>query len=193
MPAEIMKYNPDQIAFYGTLGHAIITWSQVERALYMVYYRAVGSPMSLTPPAAFFSAINFNTKLAMVDNVMAVRYYHYPDVLARWTTIKNGLGKRAKRRNFLAHWQLLIGVQPDGTMVHQLVPQIFDPNQTRDGKRPEMSVADIEALDLKFRDCAAALDALAEDLRETSRPEFRGLEDDHPLPQTPDGPTDEGQ
>ena len=176
----IMRYNPDQIAFYATLGHAITTWAEVERGLYFVYLAAIGNPMSMTAGAAFFSIINFNAKLAMVDNVMGVRYYHYPDVLERWTTIKNSLNRRSKKRNLLAHWQLLIFSQ-NGKMTHKLVPQIFDPNTVRDGKdRPELTVEDIEAIDMKFRECAYDLDRLTKSLQEEPRPEFAGPEDHKP-------------
>jgi hypothetical protein len=185
-----MRYSPSQIEFYGTLGHAIVTWANVERALYFVYLRTVGSPISLVPNAAFFSIINFNAKLSMVDNAMAVRYYHYPDVLNRWSNIKNRLGKRAKKRNNLAHWQLLVVVKDNGDMVHTLTPQIFDPNPSSGAAdRPSYTVADVHSMDLKFRECARELEQLADDLHATPRPEFRTPEDGHPNPQTQDDQT----
>ena len=184
-----MRYSPKQIEFYATLGHAITTWAHVEQSLFMVYFRAIGSPYSHSPSAAFFSIINFNAKLTMVDSVMTFRYQSYPDVLERWANIRNKLGKRAKRRNELAHWQLLIDAT-DGSYTHRLTPHLFDPNPFKGGKeRPFHTVSDIYEVDLKFRQSMKELDELAEDLEKTQRPEFPEQEDDQPNSQSPDGQT----
>lgn len=182
-----MKYNPVQIEFYATLGHAITTWAHVEQALYTVYFNAVGSPDSLAPSAAFFSIINFTAKLKMVDSVMIFRYQSYPDVLERWRDVRNKLERRANRRNILAHWQLIINAA-DGSMSHRLTPHLFDPNPFKRGKdRPYLSVQDIHEIDLKFRECRRELSELADYLEQTPRPEFPEPEDDQPGSPNPDG------
>lgn len=172
MSAEIMRYNPHQLEFYATLGLAITSWAHVERALFFVYFRAVGSPASQVPSAAFFSIINFNAKLSMVDSVMTWRYDSYPEVLERWVNISNKLRKRARRRNELAHWQLLID-STEGNHAHRLTPQLFDPNPFKGGKERQFhTVTDIEAMTKKFNECRQELDDLADDLEATPRPEF---------------------
>lgn len=174
----IENYHPDQIEFYATLGHAINQWAGVERALYELFWHLQGEPKSAACPAAYHAVINFKSRLSMADSAMAARYFRYPDQVSKWITIKNRLGRLARRRNDFAHLQLIIDTRKGG-FEHKLRNHFFDPNPFIKNAMSEYTVPEIGEHAERFNEVRQSIDDLAEYLREARLPEFDEQEVDH--------------
>lgn len=102
--------------FYAALGKAITQWQSVEEGLTVIFSAAIGGEAAgAAANAAFQAALNFNTKLAMVDSALATiaflsAFHRMPGeaspMYADWTPLKNRASRRADRRNEMAHFAM---------------------------------------------------------------------------------------
>lgn len=99
---EFRSIESERQRFFASLGEAISQWAWVEYHLFHVYVRLVRPELFKAASAAFLAVINFNSKLAMVDAAASFALTKDEDI-AEWTTLKNKLGRLAKRRNKMAH------------------------------------------------------------------------------------------
>jgi hypothetical protein len=140
--------------FYA-IGLAITQWQQVEHALTQLFVLLINAKGGAAS-AAFASVLNFNSKLGMVDSAAYVVLHQTP-LFAEWGALNNALGRKAKKRNEIAHFMLYqtggvfpAGVEPDIETLQRdidwhLMPTAFDGafrHRHRD-KPPSLTANDI--------------------------------------------------
>jgi hypothetical protein len=100
-----MKDTPqdDWAELFKQIGVAMSRWAGVEHSLCRLFICCFDPDNSNPSQAAFWSVINFEAKLAMVDAVVKSRFEHKAEILKAWTPVRNALSSRAKVRNKIAH------------------------------------------------------------------------------------------
>jgi len=122
-------------AFYAALGEAITEWTHVEDGLYMVLERCLRPADHRAIAAAFYALDAFRSKLAMVDAVVWHCLADSPR-LPDWQRLHKAIDKRTKKRNELAHHQVLFNPKlPEGRR-YRLIPSLIDPFSPRIGLEP---------------------------------------------------------
>ncbi|QQN61380.1 hypothetical protein JIR23_17085 [Bradyrhizobium diazoefficiens] len=132
----------EQSGFYENLGRCIAQWSHVEDGLYEVYATAIAKAhemrtSNVAAQAAYYAIQAPEGKISMTDSAVRFRLlfgmgdgHHDPQrrLLAAWDALKNTVDERRRRRNQLAHFQVLISMsEPEGRRF-ALRPAIFNPN-----------------------------------------------------------------
>ncbi|TFV35799.1 hypothetical protein E4K66_26235 [Bradyrhizobium frederickii] len=137
-----MTPDEEQSGFYENLGRCIAQWSHVEDGLYEVYATAIAKAdevrrSNVPAQAAYFAIQAPEGKIAMTDS--AVRFRLLFDMgeshddpqrrlFAAWDALKKTVDDRRKRRNQLAHFQVLVSMsEPEGRRF-ALRPALFNPN-----------------------------------------------------------------
>ena len=98
--------RPSQIkTFYAATGRAISAWQLVESGMYEVYRATTRAALPGAEAAAFYSIGSFRAQLRAVD--AAVKFVavaaNVEQLATDWTTLCNRAGKKADRRNEIAH------------------------------------------------------------------------------------------
>jgi hypothetical protein len=107
--------------FYATLGKAVTQWQHVEEALAFIFCELVGpsQPLqndesSVNANAAFHAVLNFETKLGMTHSAFEWTRFDVPEppthdeIADEWNTLHNRAQRRAKRRNELVHFMIIV-------------------------------------------------------------------------------------
>lgn len=125
-------YEETESRFLATLGYAITQWANVEDALFKVFAKALCAKDEDLAAAAYYSQINFRSKLDMVDAVIHVKTQG--PRLDEWNSLFRRLKKRAAERNILAHNALVhVAEGRPGDVLH-LVPKL-KPNSNKPADR----------------------------------------------------------
>ncbi len=90
-----MTPREHQQEFYETLARAISQWQHVEVALFELFCALTKIPDRTIASAVFFSPLNFNIKLKMVDSAAQFALMDSP-LLEEWNTERRG--ERRRRR-----------------------------------------------------------------------------------------------
>lgn len=97
-------------AFYAAVGHASRAWQLFEHELYSVFAKLVQADDPMVTSAIFHTAVNFSIKLAMTDAAAQFALEKKPDLSMEWSTLKDRISKRSKRRNEITHFAHTIHV-----------------------------------------------------------------------------------
>lgn len=144
------EWSPGLTRFYAVLGHAISQWAHLEEALFSVYAVANPERVSAAHAAAYHSVTNFNSKLVMAGAAIQIEFRTDEQLKARWEKLAKKLSMKARRRNELAHFQLLIDATGDQT-VYRLVSPLGNPKRWLSARPNEgYRLADIEAAAVTF-------------------------------------------
>lgn len=161
-----------QRLFFERLGHALGQWQLVEMQLFRVFARLMRCENAQVASAAFHSVISFATRLDMTEAAAKVGIADQA-MFSRWHALHNRAVKRSKRRNLLAHFIVIYGVNAATVAEHGpfLQPSIFDvtrqpaPRDTRlDGARIKAIGASFERLSNDLRLFADSLPVPASSL-----------------------------
>lgn len=153
--------------FYIAYGRAMARWANVEHALHMIYLTTTMAHHWLphsdprvteadhaemahritVAASAYFSIINWNTRLGMVDSVIASQRFSVP-LADQWTSLKNRAIRRSKRRNSLAHWVVRYSPHKASGTRFSLIEDLSDP-AVRANPR-EVHTADLIDLEKQF-------------------------------------------
>jgi hypothetical protein len=113
MPPKNLTLEDEEQAFYAALGKAITQWQAVEESLAWIFMAVVteGIHRSSVANAAFHAIISFQPKLDMIDSAMTTvallsPFERGPDADKSMFTLRNRAGKRADRRNDMAHFAM---------------------------------------------------------------------------------------
>ena len=173
MPPTSKRHNQSATAlqeqespFFEALGRAIGNWQLVEMELFRVYERLVRCENSGVASAAFHSIIGFRIRLDITDAAAEVALQE--PLLSAWRTLSARTVRQSKRRNSLAHFVVVYGVNPPAMAAYGpfLRPSIFDvTRKPRAGDQP----IDIQ----RIRRMGQAFDLLARSIQAfvTSLPE----------------------
>lgn len=179
------SYDPKTLLHEGDyllhlLGRCVSQWSHVEDSLCVLFTAALGlndnkelSTNRLAASAAYYAAINFETKLSITNAAVAIRIMRMP-VEERPTMEKEfgrlfrHIGNQGRTRNRIVHFQTLSDVLPDGDIRTKLRPRLFDPNNISrytEKSMPQYRTHDLERvaqvfglLSIKIRACAKRLE-----------------------------------
>jgi hypothetical protein len=145
--------------FFEAVGRAFGQWQHVEMQLFRVYGRLVRPDHAEVASAAFHSVINFNTRLGMTNAAAHVALAGSP-ALSIWNPLYNRAGRQAKRRNELAHFAVVYGVNPPTPSEFGpfLQPSIFNVTERETAKEKRIDAN-------KIRDAGNSFTRLADDLR----------------------------
>jgi hypothetical protein len=141
-------------------------WQEVEQALAMLFLDAYTRETWLRANVVFHSVLSFETRMDMVD--AALKASRSKAFLANWQPLFNRCAKRAKRRNQLAHFTLVVDPNRRAGYRCHLRPSIFDAGLIYRRKRPpDLSGCQIIAIGNSFS-------TLARELRRLLRPPRQG-------------------
>jgi hypothetical protein len=97
----------DKLNMMTAVGYALTKWGGVEDSMARMFAGAVGSDRPYICATVFFSVASIEARLKMLDAAMTARFAADQTPLSKWVTIKNRIGRRKKRRNELAHGQVI--------------------------------------------------------------------------------------
>jgi hypothetical protein len=135
----------ERLAFYAAIGEGITEWSHVEDDLYMIFQRCIAALDHRTTAAAFYAAEAFRTRLAMTNAVLTYHFNESRELqthIPAWENLHKAINKRVRKRNELAHHQVLI---TDGKPKERytLIPALLDPHSSRSGAGTGLHVSEL--------------------------------------------------
>jgi hypothetical protein len=144
-----MTLQEERLAFYAAIGEAITEWSHVEDGLYMILQRCVAAPDHRTTAAAFYAVDAFRTRLAMTDAAVSYHFGQSHELQAHipaWEKLYKAIDKRARKRNELAHHQVLVTANEPEKRRYTLIPALLDPHSPLDKKldRPGLHISELQ-------------------------------------------------
>jgi hypothetical protein len=154
-----MDFPEQERAFFEAVGRAFGLWQHVEMQLFRVYARLIRPENAEVASAAFYSVVNFNTRLGMTNAAAHVALARSA-ALSVWNPLHNRAGRQAKRRNELAHFAVVYGVNPSTPVAFGpfLQPSIFDVTERETARQKRIAISHI-------KDAGDSFTRLAEDLR----------------------------
>jgi hypothetical protein len=154
-----MDFPEQERAFFEAVGRAFGQWQHVEVQLFRVYARLVRPDNGEVASAAFHSVINFNTRLGMTNAAAHVALAGTSS-LSVWNPLYNRAGRQAKRRNELAHFAVVYGVNPPNPSEFGpfLQPSVFNVVERDTAKKKRIDA-------FRIRDASNSFTRLADDLR----------------------------
>jgi hypothetical protein len=90
---------------YFAVGFAMTQWQHVEQALTQLFLILLKAQNAGAASAAFASVLGFRSKLNMVESAAFVVLGKTP-LFAEWTSLSKSLGRKASKRNQIAHFML---------------------------------------------------------------------------------------
>jgi hypothetical protein len=124
MPAPPSTLEEEHERFYAALGKAITQWQHVEDALSRLYCGVFVVDDFWPASATYHTILAFEIRLEMVNAVL--RTACGPSFIQLWNPLYNKASRRAKRRNQLAHFSLLVDASKrPGYRLH-LQPSLYD-------------------------------------------------------------------
>jgi hypothetical protein len=152
-----------EIAFRNEFAQAFIHWQFVESELFKIFSYLVASSQGGALTAAFHAVINFNSKVAMTDAAGQFLLPLRPLLLLEWNSLRNKLQRLAKRRNQIAHFQIVYETLGDAdiqTPILQPRPTpAIDTSQRIDEKRLAQWKSSFLALAITMYDFVVKLNA----------------------------------
>jgi hypothetical protein len=97
----------DKLNIMAAVGYALTKWGGIEDSMALMFGGAVGSDRPYICATVFFSVASIEARLKMLDAAMTARFAADKVVLSKWILLKNRIGRRRKRRNELAHGQVI--------------------------------------------------------------------------------------
>ena len=154
-----MDFPEQERAFFEAVGRAFGLWQHVEMQLFRIYARLIRPENAEVASAAFHSVVNFNTRLGMT-NAAAHIVLTGSAALAVWNPLHNRAGRQAKRRNELAHFAVVYGVNPPTSAGFGpfLQPSVFDVTERETAKQKRIDAN-------RIKDAGDSFTRLADDLR----------------------------
>lgn len=172
---------------YSTVGAALVQWQHVEVGLLHVFERVTQMPNFLIASAVYFSPLNFNDKLRMVDSAAAFALFDTAHS-RQWNKLKNEIQRKSHRRNQIAHFMSIHDSSGDGSK-SRLQPNFFDAKSAlywhTEGRLPQYSPKQLCAMTKSFGRLANKLEDFARDLAGLTlpSPDKSPLSRDRPTPE----------
>ncbi len=162
-----MDFPEQERAFFEAVGRAFGVWQHVEMQLFRVYARLIRPENAEVASAAFYSVVNFNTRLGMTNAAAHVALAGNA-ALSVWSALHNRAGRQAKRRNELAHFAVVYGVNPPTSAEFGpfLQPSIFDVTERETARQKRIDATRIKDAGNSFTRLAEDLTAFADGLPE---------------------------
>lgn len=107
--------HAEEAAIRRAIGDASVAWSGLESALSHIFI-TLGFERQTTEVAGviFYTPTNFETRLALVDNLMTYHFVvqalpmtHMPQIYALWPLLRGRIAKKQSIRNAIAHGNLI--------------------------------------------------------------------------------------
>jgi hypothetical protein len=130
--------------FYAAIGMGISQWQHIEGALANIFLFLTRAGDGPAANAGFFAAINFSTKLDMVDAAAKVRYRDNAALLAEWDDLYDEVHSKSKVRNNLAHFMSAISIRERDKYRYYLEESILDWNSVAKTNSPRYNFVNIE-------------------------------------------------
>lgn len=97
----------DKLNMMAAVGYALTKWGGVEDSMALIFAGAIGSDRPHICATVFFAVASIEARLKMLDAAMTARFAADHVSLSKWVHLKNRIGRRRKRRNELAHGQVI--------------------------------------------------------------------------------------
>jgi hypothetical protein len=94
-------------ALYCAVGEALTAWAEVESALGALFAYAVNREDHMAGFRAYWNIVSFEAKLAVCHATIKAAVSYNPDLTREWSAIHNRLLDKNKKRNKLAHGQVV--------------------------------------------------------------------------------------
>lgn len=140
--------------FYSAIGFAISQWQHVEVALAHTFISLVQAGDQGAANSAYFAAINFSTKLDMVNAAAQMRI-HSP-LLDEWDSLYKEARSRSNVRNNLAHFMCVMRIYKNDKYRYYLEPNILNLSNLG-AKSPRYNFLNIENEGRSFGEFAQRL------------------------------------
>lgn len=154
-----MDFPEQERAFFEAVGRAFGLWQRVEMQLFRIYARLIRPDNAEVASAAFHSVVNFNTRLGMTNAAAHVALAGN-SALSLWNPLHNRAGRQAKKRNELAHFTVVYGVNPPTSSEFGpfLQPSVFDVTERETARHKRLDAG-------RIRGAGNSFTRLADDLR----------------------------
>lgn len=166
-----MTSEEERQAFYFSIGFAISQWAHVEAALARAFGQLVLAGDRFAANAAFFAAINFSTKLEMIDAAAKAHFLTRPELFAEWSALSNKTLLKSKIRNALAHFTSVIRVKKGDKYRYYLEQSVFDLNHRLAKRSPRYNYNNISNEAYSFAELAEKLSNFATKIAEVGQPQ----------------------
>jgi hypothetical protein len=163
-PPEATTIQEQQRLFFEQLGRAVGNWQLVEMQLFRVYARLLKCENVEVASAAFHSVIGLRIRLTMTH--AAARVALTGNDLSRWITLRNRIGRQSDKRNDLAHFIVIYGINRPTLPEHGpfLQPSLFDITRKPDPKNKPIDACRIRAMGAAFRRLSEDITSFANSL-----------------------------
>ncbi len=148
--------------FFEAYGRAMLSWQSVELELFFVFQSIIRAHDHRIASAAYHAITNLNTRLETITEALKVAL---PNVSLQqeWTKLRKQIGKRAAKRNLLAHYTLGGHVTEDGmTATTRLERSLYD---ARDKDRQQIDLKQLVDYERQFHDLAGAIATFSSNVR----------------------------
>ena len=128
-----MTMEEEQEKVYAAIGKAVSAWGAVEITLALLFSLALTRTYANTNAMTiFFTIENFRSKMQVLDALMLTNLPKGHPLHSKWLRIANQIHKRAKKRNRLAHHDIMTDERgPIGRRVKVIPPFLNPINQIR--------------------------------------------------------------
>lgn len=142
-----LSVDDEEHAFHAAIGHAVIAWQMVEGAVGRLF-SCVMSPVEggNAPNFAFYSVINFDTKLLMTHNAISASVM-LPATREAWRPLYNRSTRRNARRNLIVHYMAAFDATKRPGFRFYLRPSAFNglALSRYEGTIPRLTIGDLIA------------------------------------------------
>lgn len=121
-----MTFDEERIAFFAAFGQALDSWTSVEASLYRIFLGCVSPAEHRVAAAIYYATTGFKTKLEITDAVAKVAFEGQAE-LAKWEKLRKRADKKSKKRNELAHYDVLSDPKRGEGRRFLLVNSLLDP------------------------------------------------------------------
>jgi hypothetical protein len=189
---EIPEAHPDTIPLMAAVGEALSAWSEAESIVSFFFAELSGMPSAHNAHIIMATVQRFEIRLQICNALIADQELP-AGFVAAWHNVFNRLTRHMKRRNELAHFQIL-KLTGDGKPDEvRLVP--YFSYTSKGARQPHLSWQDVQLRTEKFHEVAYQMMWLFNELRvlKGELPE-NPLQEPRPgrLLRTQDGPAHEG-
>lgn len=163
-----MTLEEEEAKFYESLGRALSAFAGVEGAMYHLFsVLLTGAPGGSAKAGVVFGNIeNFRSKLNVLSELVCYTI-RVPELLRRWEELRTSLDRRARKRNQLAHCDVVQESDKAVSKRIRTIPSMTLPQTVidlSDGSVTSFGFKDIDAARMEFLQAMGEVHRLAHDI-----------------------------
>lgn len=175
-----LSLDDEHTRLAAAIGHALAQWAGIEYRLCLIFCRALASHSLTCSSAAFYSVVNFRTKLEMTSAAVHARH-EAKHILPDWKSLFSKLSTANQQRVPLAHPTIMQYPQArpgDRCFVESAIMDSRTWPET-DGKPFRLSVANVKDREQSFHALMLECEGFSQKIQQISMPQPRSIQMRH--------------